>query len=197
MEITQGLTDEQLVCMFRDGNDTAFDSLLQRYESKVYSYLLTALKSEEEAQDMFQDVFMRVVATIKSGRYNDMNKFAAWIMRITHNHVIDYHRRDRSKQMVSDDATEADVYGSASIADMNNRERELIDRQTLRDVRSLVAMLPENQREVVILRFYEELSFKEIAVKTGVSINTALGRMRYALNNLRRLANEYDVSIAV
>ena len=190
-------TDEQLVVLFQQGNDSAFDVLLQRYESKVYSYIFCAIKDEEEAQDLFQEVFMRVVATIKSARYNNMNKFASWVMRITHNQVIDYHRQNRTGQVLSNDSSEFDLFSEASIAVNENRERELIDRQTLHEVKQLIALLPQSQREVVLMRFYDELSFKEIADKTGVSINTALGRMRYALINMRKLARKYDVSINI
>ena len=191
----KGYTDEQLVVSFRQGNDEAFDTLLKRYESKIYSYIFYAVKNEEEANDLFQEVFMRVIATIKSGRYNEMNKFASWLMRITHNQVIDYHRQNRSAQILSNDETEADLFSDASIAVDENREREMIDQQTLSEIKQLITMLPQNQREVVLMRFYDELSFKEIAEKTGVSINTALGRMRYALINMRKLAQKYDVSL--
>ena len=196
MKQMKGYTDEQLVVSFRQGNDEAFDALLKRYESKIYSYIFYAVKNEEEANDLFQEVFMRVIATIKSGRYNEMNKFASWLMRITHNQVIDYHRQNRSAQILSNDETEADLFSDASIAVDENREREMIDQQTLSEIKQLITMLPQNQREVVLMRFYDELSFKEIAEKTGVSINTALGRMRYALINMRKLAQKYDVSLA-
>lgn len=190
MKEMKGYTDEQLVVSFRQGNDSAFDELLQRYESKVYSYVFCAVRNEEGANDLFQEVFMRVIATIKSGRYNDMNKFASWLMRITHNQVIDYHRLKNGPQVLSNDDTEVDLFTEASMAVDENRERELIDQQTLSEVKELITLLPSAQREVVLMRFYDELSFKEIAEKTGVSINTALGRMRYALINLRKLAKK-------
>lgn len=196
MKELKRLTDEELVQSFQDGNDVAFDVLLQRYESKVYSYIYYALKNEEEAQDLFQEVFMRIVSTIKSGRYNNMNKFASWLMRITHNQVIDYHRQNKSDKLLSNDESEYDLFNDASMAVDENCEREMIDAQTLNEVKQLIAMLPESQREVVLLRFYEDLSFKEIAAKTNVSINTALGRMRYALINMRRLARRNNISLA-
>lgn len=196
MKELKRLTDEELVQSFQDGNDVAFDVLLQRYESKVYSYIYYALKNEEEAQDLFQEVFMRIVSTIKSGRYNNMNKFASWLMRITHNQVIDYHRQSKSDKILSNDESEYDLFNDASMAVDENREREMIDAQTLNEVKQLIAMLPESQREVVLMRFYEDLSFKEIAAKTNVSINTALGRMRYALINMRRLARRNNISLA-
>ena len=196
MKELKRLTDEELVQSFQDGNDVAFDVLLQRYESKVYSYIYYALKNEEEAQDLFQEVFMRIVSTIKSGRYNNMNTFASWLMRITHNQVIDYHRQNKSDKLLSNDESEYDLFNDASMAVDENREREMIDAQTLNEVKQLIAMLPESQREVVLLRFYEDLSFKEIAAKTNVSINTALGRMRYALINMRRLARRNNISLA-
>lgn len=196
MNQQQEQTDEQLVRQYINGNDAAFDVLLARYESKIYSYIFYAVHDEEQAQDLFQDIFVRIVCQLKSGKYNDMNKFASWLMRITHNRVIDYHRRNHAENFVSNDDQERDPLNNIAVATEDNREREIISQQTLRDVRQLIAMLPQSQREVVLMRYYDELSFKEIALRTGTSINTALGRMRYALINLRRLAKTYDVELA-
>ncbi len=189
-------TDEQLVGSYIQGNNAAFDILLRRYESKVFTYIAYAVRNEEQAQDLFQDCFMRIITKLKSGQYTESGKFASWVMRIAHNLIIDFHRQNRSANIVSNDETDVDLFNSTSVAVDANCETEIIDRQTLRDVKSLIAMLPEAQRKVVLMRFYDELSFKEIAALTGVSINTALGRMRYALINLRRLAGQYDVSLA-
>lgn len=196
MRLLSELTDEQLVSSYMKGNDAAFDSLLQRYESKVFSYIAYSVKDEEVAQDIFQECFMRVVTKLQNGLYTDCGKFASWLMRIAHNLIIDHHRRSPAGVLLSTDEPDTNVLNNASLVGDENREREMIDQQTLRDVRSLISLLPENQREVVLMRYYDELSFKEIAAMTGVSINTALGRMRYALINLRRLARKYNVSLA-
>ncbi|MBQ0022789.1 MAG: sigma-70 family RNA polymerase sigma factor [Prevotellaceae bacterium] len=184
------MTDEELVVMYIDGNNCAFDILLKRYENKVFSYLLYAVKNQELAEDLFQDVFIKIVMRIKEGHYAEHGKFSSWLMRIVHNHVIDYFRTAPSSIVISNDETEYDLLNDKSIAVNDNREQEMIDQQTMREVKALIEMLPENQREVLMMRYFDELSFKEIAVKTNCSINTALGRMRYALINLRHLAYE-------
>jgi len=190
------LTDEQLVRSYLDGDNAAFDALLQRYESKVYAYIVYSVHDEELAQDLFQDCFMRVVSKLQAGQYAENGKFSFWLMRIARNLVIDHHRQDFSESFISNDNTTQDVFAAHALESSSTRESEIIDQQTLREVKQLIEMLPEHQREVVLLRYYDELSFKEIAARTGVSINTALGRMRYALINLRKLAIRYDVGLA-
>ncbi len=189
-------TDEQLVSSYLAGSDAAFDTLLKRYESKVFTYIAYSVRNEELAQDLFQDCFMKIIAKLQSGQYTENGKFASWVMRIAHNLIIDHHRQHQAGRIISNDETEADLFNDVSLACDGGREQELIDQQTLAEVKSLVRLLPPNQRQVVLMRFYDELSFKEIAAATGVSINTALGRMRYALINLRRLARQYDISQA-
>ncbi len=186
-------TDEQLVDAYLKGNNAAFDILLKRYERKVFSYIVFSVRNEEVAQDLFQDCFMRIITKLHSGLYTENGKFASWVMRIAHNLVIDYHRQNQGNNVVSNDESDYDLLNDTNIAMDYSREQEIVDIQTLNDVKALIRKLPQNQREVVLMRFYEELSFKEIAENTGVSINTALGRMRYALINLRRLAEKYDV----
>lgn len=190
------LADEQLVSLYREGNNSAFDTLLKRYESKVFSYLLYSVKNQELAEDLFQDVFIKMVVRIKNGKYEENGKFSAWMMRIVHNHVIDHYRTTPNDRIISNDESEVDLFNNADIAVNENREQELIDQQTLQEVKSLIALLPEPQREVLLMRVYDELSFKEIAQKTNCSINTALGRMRYAILNLRHMAFERGISIA-
>ena len=189
-------TDEQLVSLYLNGDNAAFDTLLKRYERKVFSYIVYSVKNEEVAQDLFQDCFMRIITKLHSGLYTENGKFASWVMRIAHNLIIDFHRQKQSATTISNDESDYDLLNNSDIALEYSREQEMIDKQTLNDVKALIKKLPANQREVVLMRFYEELSFKEIAENTGVSINTALGRMRYALINLRRLAEQYDVSLA-
>ncbi len=189
-------TDEQLVNSYLNGNNNAFDILLKRYERKVFTYIAYSVKNEEVAQDLFQDCFMRIITKLHSGMYTENGKFASWVMRIAHNLIIDFHRQNQGNNVISNDESEHDLLNNSAIALDYNREKEFVDKQLLKDVKALIKKLPDNQREVVLLRFYQELSFKEIADITGVSINTALGRMRYALINLRRLADKFDVSLA-
>lgn len=190
------LTDEQLVGLYALGNNGAFDTLLKRYEQKVFSYFLYSVKSQELAEDLFQDVFIKVVVRLKNGQYEENGKFSSWLMRIVHNHLIDYYRTTPSEKILSNDDTEVDLFSQAEIAVNENREQEMIDQQTLQEVRGLIALLPDSQREVLMMRVYDELSFKEIAQKTNCSINTALGRMRYAILNLRHMAYERGISMA-
>lgn len=190
------LTDETLVSMYVKGNNEAFDTLLYRYESKVFTYISYTVKDSELAQDLFQDVFMRVVTTLRSGQYTENGKFSAWVMRIAHNMVIDHFRTAKAENTISQDDEEVDILNDASLVSNENIETEMVDAQTLKEIRQLIALLPKTQREVVLLRFYQDLSFKEIADLTGVSINTALGRMRYALINLRKLAYDHNIHLA-
>lgn len=190
------LTDEQLVSLYALGNNSAFDTLLKRYEQKVFSYFLYSVKSQELAEDLFQDVFIKIIVRLKSGQYEENGKFSSWLMRIVHNHLIDHYRTTPTEKILSNDDTEVDLFSQAEIAVNENREQEIIEQQTLQEVKELIAMLPDPQREVLILRVYEELSFKEIAEKTNCSINTALGRMRYAILNLRHMAFERGISMA-
>ena len=187
MKQLRELADEQLVSLYQEGNNNAFDILLKRYQQKVFSYLIYSVKNQELAEDLFQDVFIKIVVRIKNRQYAENGKFSSWMMRIVHNHLIDYYRTLPTEQIISNDESEIDLFNNADIAVNENREREMIDQQTLSEVRSLIALLPEPQREVLLMRVYDELSFKEIAEKTHCSINTALGRMRYAILNLRHM----------
>ncbi len=189
-------TDETLLRLYMEGNNSAFDILLKRYESKVFTYLVYSLRNQELAEDLFQDVFMRIITTLQQKRYTENGKFASWVMRIAHNLVIDYYRQNRSDNFISNDDENFDVLNDCNIAVDDNIEKQMIDSQTLNEIKALVRQLPEKQREVVLMRYYQDLSFKEIAEATNVSINTALGRVRYALINLRRLANEQHINLA-
>ncbi|MBO4215412.1 MAG: sigma-70 family RNA polymerase sigma factor [Bacteroidaceae bacterium] len=196
MKQLRELADEQLVSLFQKGNNNAFDILLKRYESKVFSYLLCSVKNQELAEDLFQDVFVKMVVRIKNRQYTENGKFSSWMMRIVHNHLIDYYRTSPAELILSNDQSEVDLFNNADIAINENREQELIDQQTLVEVRELISLLPDPQREVLLMRVYDELSFKEIAEKTNCSINTALGRMRYAILNLRHMAYERGINMA-
>ncbi len=190
------MTDEELVCMYIDGNNSAFDTILKRYENKVFTYLLCTVKNQELAEDLFQDIFIKVVVRIKKGQYSEHGKFSSWLMRIVHNHVIDFYRTSPAETIISNDAGEYDILNDHNIAVNENREQEMIDHQTMHEIKELIDLLPETQRDVVLMRYFEELSFKEIAEKKNCSINTALGRMHYAINNLRKMAYERGINLA-
>lgn len=190
-------TDELLVEMFANGNNQAFDILLERHKDKVYNYILLIVRNREMAEDIFQETFMRAIMTIKQGRYMENGKFSSWICRIAHNQIIDIYRRERNEKTVSNEEYEdIDLFNDAKLCE-ENIEDKLVREQVLKDVNNLMLHLPDDQREVVYMRYYQDLSFKEIADITGVSINTALGRMRYAVMNMRRMAQEKDLSLAV
>ncbi|MBO7268088.1 MAG: sigma-70 family RNA polymerase sigma factor [Bacteroidaceae bacterium] len=185
-------TDDMLVARYSEGDNKAFDELMARYQSKIYNYILFTVRNQEVAEDLFQEAFMKAIVTIQQGRYTADGRFGAWITRIAHNLVIDAFRTERSENTISNDECEVDLLNDADLCD-DNVEMQMVNDQTLADVRRLVDALPANQREVVYMRFYQDLSFKEIAEITGVSINTALGRIRYALLNMRRMAEEKDI----
>lgn len=196
MENLQMMTDDALVALYSKGNNQAFDVLLERYKDKVYSYIYFSVRNDELAEDLFQETFVKAIVTIQQGRYTENGKFISWITRIAHNLVIDFFRQERNENVVSNDETEVDLFNNIKLSD-DNIETQLVNNQVLSDVRRLVDFLPDNQREVVYMRFYQDLSFKEISEITGVSINTALGRMRYALLNLRRMAEEKDIELTI
>ena len=185
------LSDNELIQGYRDGNASCFDVLLSRYQAKVYGYIFSVVKDKETADDIFQDTFYKVVVTINSDQYKDENKFVHWVMRIAHNLIVDYFRRN-NKMPIVPNRPDYDVVDSLKLHD-ENVEQGIMRQQTSSYVRKLVKMLPPEQRRVVILRHYGKCDFKDIAARTGVSINTALGRMRYAIINLRRLAEEHNM----
>lgn len=190
------MTDDVLVTMYAKGNNQAFDILLDRYKNKLYSYIYFIVRNEELTEDIFQETFVKAIVTIQQGRYTADGKFSAWLTRIAHNLVIDFFRQERNENVVSNDETETDLFNNVNLSD-DNIETQLVNEQVLCDVKRLMDALPDNQREVVYMRFYQDLSFKEIAEITGVSINTALGRMRYALLNIRRMAEEKDIQLTI
>lgn len=187
------LTDNELIERYRDGDSSSFEALLERYQAKVYGYIFSVVKDKETADDIFQDTFYKVIVTINSDQYKDENKFVHWVMRIAHNLIVDYFRRNNKMPLVPN-RPESDVLDNLKFPD-ENAEHVIIKKQTGQNIRKLVRMLPPEQRRVVILRHYGKCDFKDIAARTGVSINTALGRMRYAIINLRRLAQENNMYI--
>ena len=192
MENLNVLTDDMLVARYQGGDDKAFDELLVRYQGKLYNYILFAVRNQELTEDLFQETFVKAIVTIQQGRYTADGRFGAWITRIAHNLVIDSFRTERNENTISNDECEVDLLNNVDLCD-DNVEMQMVNDQTLTDVRRLVDALPHNQREVVYMRYYQDLSFKEIAEITGVSINTALGRMRYALLGMRRMAEENNI----
>ena len=192
MENLNMLADDMLVTRYSKGDNKAFDELLARYQSKLFNYIYFIVRSQEIAEDIFQETFVKAITTIQQGRYTASGKFGAWLTRIAHNMIIDGFRQERNENTISNDETEVDLLNNVDLCD-DNIETQMVNEQTLSDVRRLVDALPDSQREVVYMRFYQDLSFKEIAEITGVSINTALGRMRYALLNMRRIAEEKHI----
>lgn len=188
------LTDEDLVTAYAGGDNEAFDTLLARHKTKLFNFILSLVKDTDVADDIFQETFIKVITTIKQGRYHESGRFGAWIGRIARNLAIDTFRQERAEATVSADDADRDILNRRDIAD-GTIEDVIIDLQIEDDVRRLVELLPTSQREVLTMRYYQDLSFKEIAELTGVSINTALGRMRYAILNLRRMAKEKSVSL--
>ena len=190
------LSDEQLVKNYANGDSDAFDTLLARYQQKIYSYILFLVHDDEVADDLFQETFMKAIVTIRQGRYVESGRFSAWLTRIAHNLVIDKYRQDRNSNVISNDASDADLFNDVSLSDITV-EMKMITEQSLTDVGRLLKELPDNQKEVLYMRFYQDLSFKEIADASGVSINTALGRMRYGLINLRKMVSERGIVLEV
>ena len=188
------LADDELVDLYANGKNEAFDTLLNRYQSKLYSYIFYVVHDEEVANDLFQETFLKALVRIKEGQYTSSGKFYAWITRIAHNLVMDYFRNKEQENTVSNDETEYDLLNSIQLAEHTVEDQMLVD-QSLNDVKKIMGSLPESQSEVVRMRLYEEMSFKEIADKLNISINTALGRMRYAVINMRAIARERNISL--
>jgi RNA polymerase sigma-70 factor (ECF subfamily) len=196
MQTLNSWTDDQLVSMYAQGNNEAFDVLLDRYKSKLYSYIFYTVHDEDLANDLFQETFVKVIMRIQEGRYQATGKFQAWITRIAHNLIIDYYRDRANENLISNDEVEYDLLNDANLAD-SSHESQLVNNQTLNDVKLLCQALPDSQSEVVRMRYYYNMSFREIAETLGISINTALGRMRYALINMRRMAMEKNISLEI
>ncbi len=190
------LTDDVLVKLYEEGNNAAFEVLLTRYKSKVYSYIYQIVRDRELTEDIFQDTFIKAIVTIQQGRYQENGKFLGWVNRIAHNLIIDFFRKEKNENTFSADGASYDISNSSKLSDLCI-EDVMSNEQVLADVVKMLDFLPDVQQEVVRMRFFEDLSFKEIAEKTNVSINTALGRMRYALLNMRRLAQEKDVYLEI
>lgn len=197
MKNYDGMTDETLALLYVGGDNRAFDELLTRNQQKLYSYILFVVRDPELANDVFQDTFVKVISRLQEGKYTDSGKFAFWLTRIAHNIIMDSYRQQRSEHIV--EPTEDNDLSNLRSEDLMdiNRENEYVNAQVMKDVRHMMEALPAPQREVVYMRYYQDLSFKEIAEMTGVSINTSLGRMRYALINMRRMAKQHNIQLSL
>ncbi len=192
----ENISDHELVERYRKGCQASIETLVHRHKNKVYSYILMMVKNTTLAEDLFQETFIKVIRSLDGGRYQENGRFLSWVIRIAHNLIIDHYRKQSQMSLSSNDDHEGDLFNQARFSDPTVEE-ELVKEQIRRDVRRLIDRLPAEQREVVILRHYVGLSFKEIAQQTGVSINTALGRMRYALINMRKMIKEADLKLTL
>jgi RNA polymerase sigma-70 factor (ECF subfamily) len=183
------ISDYELIQRFIKGEQSCFEEIIHRHKNKVYSYISMYIRDKALVEDIFQDTFLKVIQSVKTGKYYDNGKFLSWVMRIAHNLIIDHFRRLKQLNVTSNDNYESDLFNSQKLSDANV-EDIMVSVQIRKDVRKLISRLPDDQKEVVILRHYAGLSFKEIAEITDVSINTALGRMRYALINMRKIMDE-------
>lgn len=189
------MTDEELAVDYVNGNNRAFDELLFRHQSKLFSYILFVVRDREIADDLFQETFVKVITKLQEGKYSPSGKFSAWMMRIAHNVIMDLYRGLKVQKIV--DTSDDNDLSNISTNDFYSMdiESQYVNAQVLKDVKKLMNFLPASQREVVYMRYYQQLSFKEIAEMTNVSINTSLGRMRYAILNLRRMVKENEITL--
>ena len=190
------LSDEELVKSFVEGDQRCFNVLIDRHKQKIFSFIFLMVRRQELAEDIFQDAFLKVHHSIIEGRYSESGRFASWVMRIAHNLIIDHYRKQKHLPMVYNEEYTYDLFNDSKLSD-SSIEDKMVFNEVLKDVSALVELLPDNQREVVKMRHYMGLSFKEIAEETNVSINTALGRMRYALLNLRKMMEENDLTLSL
>lgn len=193
----EGVTDEALALLYVDGDNRAFDELLSRTQTKLFTYIMFVVRDHDVADDIFQETFVKVITKLQQRQYTDTGKFQFWLTRIAHNVIMDWYRQQQTRHIVEpNEENNLENLRGASVMD-TFRESEIVNEQVLMDVKRLMEALPAPQREVVYMRYFQQLSFKEIADLTGVSINTSLGRMRYALINMRRMAKEYQMELAL
>ncbi len=188
-------SEKELVQSYLKGNELAIEQLIIRFKNQVYTYIICKLRNKALAEDIFQDTFIKVINTIKKGKYNDEGKFLPWVMRIAHNLIIDYYRK-KGRMPIADGGEDFDIFDIIKSPDINVQEN-IEKTQILNDVKKLIQYLPSDQKEVLMMRLYYDMSFKEISETTNVSINTALGRMRYALINLRKMAEEKNLTFSL
>ncbi len=186
------ISDKQLIKEYLNGNQISLEKLISRHKNRVYAYILMVVKDKQLADDIFQDTFIKVINTMKAGSYKEEGKFIQWVMRIAHNLIIDYFRKSKRIPVIDNDSSNFDIFDTIGLTDKSIEEKLVVD-QIHKDVRELIEYLPPEQKEVLYMRHYSDMSFKDIAEQTDVSINTALGRMRYALINLRKLIKEKNI----
>jgi len=191
----QVISDQELICRYLAGDEPALEQIIRRHKNRVFAYILMVVKDKEMAEDLFQDTFIKVINTFRSGQYKEEGKFIQWVMRIAHNLIIDHFRKSKRIPVVENN-DDYDIFDKVRIP-VESVEEQLITEQIHRDVKKLIDYLPREQKEVLVMRHYGDMSFKDIAEVTNVSINTALGRMRYALINLRKLVREKNVILTV
>ncbi len=189
------LSDKELIKQYLQGNQNSLELLIHRHKNRVYAYILMVVKDKQLADDIFQDTFIKVINTIRAGSYKEEGKFIQWVMRIAHNLIIDYFRKSKRMPVIDNDSENFDIFDTLRLTDDSIEDR-IINEQIHKDVRKLIEFLPPEQKEVLYMRHYSDMSFKDIAEITDVSINTALGRMRYALINLRKLVKEKNVILS-
>ncbi len=189
----QSKTDQELVHLYISGTEIALSELITRHKSRIYTSIYLLVKDEYLAEDVFQDTFIKVIKTLKLGKYNEEGKFLPWVLRIAHNLVIDHFRKEKRTPIITN-GDGFDIFDVLGIHDESTEEK-MVREQTYTDLKTLIHLLPSEQKEVLIMRHYGDLSFKEIADLTDVSINTALGRMRYALNNLRKMMTSKELTL--
>ena len=197
MKKFEEMTDEQLAMLYVEGNNSAFDELLERTQTKLFTYIMFVVRDHDMADDIFQETFVKAITKLQQGLYTDCGKFQFWLTRIAHNCIMDWYRMQQGRHIVEpNEENNLENLRGASVLDID-RETEMVNDQILRDVKKMMEALPAPQREVVYMRYYQQLSFKEIAELTGVSINTSLGRMRYALINMRHMARRHQIELAL
>ncbi len=193
---TQVISDHDLIHAYLNGNQASLEQLIRRHQSRIFAYILMTVKDKSLADDIFQDTFIKVINTLRGGTYKEEGKFIQWVMRIAHNLIIDHFRKAKRLPVVEVKDNEYDVFNTVELAE-DTVEQKMIIEQIHGDVRRMIDYLPDEQKEVLMMRAYQDMSFKDIAEQTEVSINTALGRMRYALINLRKIAAEKDIILTV
>jgi len=189
------ISDRELISTYLAGNQTSLEKLIHRHQKRVFGYILLVVKDKQLAEDIFQDTFIKVINTLRSGSYKEEGKFLQWVMRIAHNLTIDHFRKNKRIPTI-ENSDEYDIFDTIRVYDKCIEDKLIIE-QIHKDVKELIELLPEEQKEVLVMRHYTGMSFKDIAEQTEVSINTALGRMRYALINLRKLIKEKEIVLNV
>ncbi len=189
------LEDKQLVSLYTEGQEKAFEVLLNRHKNKIYNYIFMKIRDEALSQDIFQETFIKIIRTLKKGAYNEEGKFLPWAMRIAHNLMIDHFRKTNKVRMISESSSRSEDYNIFDLLELqdNNIEDEIVYNELVSQMVELIDHLPDSQRDILNMRIFKEMSFKDIAKKENVSINTALGRMRYALINIRKLIEKHNL----